>query len=298
MRRRIAAALLSPAVYAPAAAAFDPSVFGLDALTSKYGIYSPAYRVLTAYSSTGNLIRLRRSTDDAEADFGAVYGTGVLDTSAVTAWLGGGTGYITTFYDQSGNGRDATQSTPSKQASLSLAGSIPCAQFDGTDDNYTSPGAVGFVRNVGQGSLLAVCQYPTAATKNILTASTGGTSARMQIQRTATVFRASGRRLDADSAAQTTGVAANTNWGVQIGGFDWANSDLYHRMEAASESLTTFQTNGLTEDTDSVAIYFGSANTVSNYFDGKATLFVLTRDLLNSTTASNLVTSLAGFKVT
>lgn len=283
----------------PPGPAYDPSAFGLDALSSKYGVYSPAYRVLTAYSATGNLIRVRRSTDDVEADFGAVYATGLLDTSAVTTWLGGGTGYVTTLYDQSGNGYDATQATSTKQPTLDLSGSIPCVQFDGTDDNYSPAGAVGFARNQGTASIIAVAAYPTAITATIVGVSIGGSGlSRMVIQRTATVFRAQGRRLDGDSNAQTTGVAANTNWGVQIGGFDWTNSDLYHVREAASESLTTFQTNGSTSDTNSLGIFLGSSNTASNFFNGKATLFVLTRDLLSGTAASNLVTSLAGFKVT
>lgn len=289
------AAASSPVDLGPA---YDPSPFGLDALTSKYGIYSPAYRVLTSYSSTGNLIRLRRSTDDAESDFGAVHATGLLDTAAVTSWLGGGTGYITTFYDQSGNGFDAVQATAASQASLDMAGSIPCADFDGSDDAYAAAGAVGFARNVGQASLLAVCKYDSAAvTDSVMGVANNGASARMLMQKTTTVFRAGGRRLDGDTVANTTGHAGALTWVVQMAGFDWTNSDLYHRVDSSTETLTTFQTDGVTSDTDSTGILLGR-QPFSNNIDGKVTLWVFTRDLLSGTVASNLATSLATLKVT
>ena len=50
----------------------------------------------------GNLIRLRRSTDNSLMDFG-FNSEGELDISAIQSWLGSGTGYVTILYDQSGN---------------------------------------------------------------------------------------------------------------------------------------------------------------------------------------------------
>jgi len=279
-------------------AAYDPSPFGLDALTSKYGIYSPAYRVLTSYDPSGNLLRLRRSTDDAEADFGAVRTTGLLDTAAVTSWLGGGTGYCTTLYDQSGNGYNASQATAGNQPALDLSGSIPCLDFDGTNDVLDAPGAGAVFRNVGQGSMLAVCKYDSAAiTDSVMGVSTGGAPARLVLQKTTTAFRAAGRRLDADGVSNTTGITGSLNWVVQIIGADWANSNAYHRVDATEETKTDFLTDGSTEDTSSTYVYLG-AQPITNWIDGKATLFVLTRDLLSGTTGGNLATSLAALKVT
>jgi len=276
----------------------DPSVYGLDALTDKYGIYSPAARVLTAYSPTGNLLRLRRSTDDVEADFAADAVTGLLDTAAVTTWLGGGTGYITTLYDQSGNGYDAAQATAASQASLNLVGSLPCADFDGSDDTYSIAGAVGFARNVGQASLLAVCKYDSSAvTDTVMGVANNGASARMVLQKTSTVFRCGGRRQDADSVVNTTGLTGNLNWVVQMAAFDFTNSDLYHRVDSSTETLTTFQTDGVTSDTDSTGVVLGR-QPYTNNMDGQVSLWVLTRDLLNGTTGSNLAASLAALKVT
>lgn len=101
----------------------------LDGITATWtGVYS-LYRLLSSY--TGNLVRLRRSSDNAEADFGAG-ADGVLDVAAVNTWLGADTPYIVTLYDQSGSSSPATQVTAAKQPTLVSSG-ILAAQF-----TYTS----------------------------------------------------------------------------------------------------------------------------------------------------------------
>ena len=74
---------------------------------------------------TGDCIRIRRSTDDAESDIGFTEqsdGSYFLDTSTISTFIGAGTAYVTTFYDQSGNGRDLTQATSSLQPYIDLTG--------------------------------------------------------------------------------------------------------------------------------------------------------------------------------
>lgn len=63
---------------------------------------------------TGPLIRVRRASDNAELDIYGNY-TGSLDTSALLAFVGSSSGYVTTWYDQSGNGRNITQTTALNQ---------------------------------------------------------------------------------------------------------------------------------------------------------------------------------------
>lgn len=78
-----------------------PSGFTLPASTLM--AYSVARAVDSSY--VGNLIRVRRSTDNAELDIG-VDGSGNLDEAALLAHTGTGTGnhgYITTLYEQTGN---------------------------------------------------------------------------------------------------------------------------------------------------------------------------------------------------
>lgn len=91
-------------------------------------------RFLTAY--TGNLIRLRRDSDNAESDFGYIAATGLLDTAAIVTWLAAAVGFITTWYDQSGNARNVTQATAAAQPLYVASGvnSLPCADLDGSDD--------------------------------------------------------------------------------------------------------------------------------------------------------------------
>jgi hypothetical protein len=93
---------------------------------------------------SGSAIRVRRSSDDAEQDIG--FSGNDLDQSALLSFVGEGVGddgFIVTWYDQSGNGINATQSTGSKQPMIVdegvilTQGGIPSARFDGTDDYLT-----------------------------------------------------------------------------------------------------------------------------------------------------------------
>ena len=65
---------------------------------------------------TGPLIRLRRSTDSTEQDFGSSLSMGeTVDYSAIDTFLGGGTAHVVKWYDQSGQGRDLQQTVASDQ---------------------------------------------------------------------------------------------------------------------------------------------------------------------------------------
>lgn len=68
----------------------------------------------------GAAIRVRRSSDNIERDIGFV--NNVLDTIALLNFVGAGNGFIPTWYDQSGNGRNATQATANNQPRIVNAG--------------------------------------------------------------------------------------------------------------------------------------------------------------------------------
>ena len=73
-----------------------------------------AYGLRRLYASwTGAAIRVRRTPDNAVADIGFT-ANGDLDTVALLAFVGNGSGFVS-LYDQSGNGRHATQTTPGSQ---------------------------------------------------------------------------------------------------------------------------------------------------------------------------------------
>jgi hypothetical protein len=83
-----------------------------------------AYGLRRLYTSwTGAAIRVRRSSDDAEADIG-FKANGDLNTTALLAFCGSGDGFVTTWYDQSGNGHHATQGTAANQPQIVSNGVI------------------------------------------------------------------------------------------------------------------------------------------------------------------------------
>jgi len=71
---------------------------------------------------TGNCIRVRRSSDNAEQNIGFV--NNQLDTASLLAFCGAGNGFVTTWYDQSTNGNNATQTTAANQPQIVSNGNL------------------------------------------------------------------------------------------------------------------------------------------------------------------------------
>jgi hypothetical protein len=120
-----------------------PFAMPLDTYTGAAVAYSAARRLATAY--TGPLIRVRRSSDNTEQDIG-YDGSNVLDESALTTFVGAGNGFVTKWYDQSGNSNHAIQSTAANQPQIVTSGTVntqaglsagkPCLTFDNTNDFF------------------------------------------------------------------------------------------------------------------------------------------------------------------
>jgi len=86
----------------------------LDTYSGAAAAYS--VRLLrTAY--TGDAIRIREDSGNTETDIG-FDGDGDLDTAAIASHCGANNGYVVTWYDQSGNGEDVTQSTTTSQPQI------------------------------------------------------------------------------------------------------------------------------------------------------------------------------------
>jgi hypothetical protein len=83
----------------------------LDTYTGAAAAYS-LRKLRTAYS--GSAIRVRRSNDNTEQDIGFT-SAGDLDTASLKTFVGANSGFVTTWYDQSGNARNATQATAAVQ---------------------------------------------------------------------------------------------------------------------------------------------------------------------------------------
>jgi hypothetical protein len=110
---------------AGSASADSNSVIPIAAFTGLLDTYPGAAvgyslrKLRSAYS--GSAIRVRRSSDNAEQDFGFV--ANVLDTASLLTFCGAGNGFVTTWYDQSGNG-NATQTTALNQPQIVSSGAL------------------------------------------------------------------------------------------------------------------------------------------------------------------------------
>ena len=140
----------------------------LDAVPGAAAAYS-LRQLSNAY--TGPVVTVRRSSDNAEADFKA----SEIDDGTLAAFCGAGDGLVTTWHDQSGNtGRDATNTTAAQQPKIVSSGSLvtdggkAALEFDGSDDN---------LRNDGLASLFSGSEKPLFAAivfaENSLSAATG-----------------------------------------------------------------------------------------------------------------------------
>jgi hypothetical protein len=108
----------------------------------QYGGAAAAYslRNLSIYNASP-VVRVRRSSDNAESDFTATQvSDGTLDT-----FCGAGNGFVRTWYDQSGNGRHATQTTTANQPQIVSSGALvqtnskPALDFNGTSQRFDIP---------------------------------------------------------------------------------------------------------------------------------------------------------------
>jgi hypothetical protein len=112
----------------------------LDTYSGASGAYS-LRKLSSTYS--GSAIRVRRSSDNTEQNIG-FDGSGNLDTTALTSFVGAGNGFITTWYDQSGNGYNLTQTTAASQPKIVNSGTVllsntkPIIQTDGNSFLYNA----------------------------------------------------------------------------------------------------------------------------------------------------------------
>lgn len=120
-----------------------PFVGPLDGIVNIAAIWAER-RLLTDYE--GAWCVMRRSSDNDEEEFNFL-ADGARDQASVTSWQGGGNAFRVTTYDQSGNGRNATQVTAANQPQYvnNVINGMPVLLFDGTDDyliaSWTHTGA-------------------------------------------------------------------------------------------------------------------------------------------------------------
>jgi hypothetical protein len=119
---------VGPLFFAPSSAQF------LDQLaTTPRAVLSLRKLISTATVA----VRVRRSSDNAELDIGfsGPLAGSSIDSAALLAHVGSGSGYVVIAYDQTGNAQHAIQATAGKQPRIVNAGAYDGKMvFDGVDD--------------------------------------------------------------------------------------------------------------------------------------------------------------------
>lgn len=110
----------------------------LDEYPGAAAAYS-VHQINTGYG--GSAIQVRRASDNATADIG--FDNGELNIGQLINHCSGTNCFVSIWYDQSGNGRNATQTTAGSQPKIydSSTGIVyengqPALNFDGTDDVF------------------------------------------------------------------------------------------------------------------------------------------------------------------
>lgn len=109
-------------------AAGGPSFVGLlDTYPNASAAYS-LRKLRSAYA--GNCIRVRRSSDNTEQNIGFV--NNALDTATLLTFCGAANGFVTTWYDQSGNANNLVMTTAVSQPQIVSSGSLLTLTGTGT----------------------------------------------------------------------------------------------------------------------------------------------------------------------
>lgn len=118
---------------------------------------SAAYSLRSLLNNVTNVVRVRRSSDNVEQNFTA---TQITD-GTLTTFTGANDGFVTTWYDQSGNSNNASQTTAANQPKLVENGVVeldngkPCLNYDsGGLDSFTLNSSLTDV-----GSVFQVCNF-------------------------------------------------------------------------------------------------------------------------------------------
>jgi len=88
-------------------------------LLDTYSGAAAAYSLRKLKSTTTNVVRVRRSSDNAELDFTAAQ----ITDGTLTTWTGANDGFVTTIYDQASS-NNMTQTTASLQGQIVSSGSV------------------------------------------------------------------------------------------------------------------------------------------------------------------------------
>lgn len=145
-------------------------------ILDQYAGAAAAYslRALSSAWLAGDVVEVRRSSDSTTQSFTA----NEVSNGTLEAFCGAGDGFVSTWYDQSGNGNDATQATTTKQPKIVSAGALVAdgIDFDNVDDTLVTINIDSF--GTSSRSVFSVCSPDsvTANAETIVQLAPGGTA--------------------------------------------------------------------------------------------------------------------------
>lgn len=245
--------------------------------------WSVGRRLRAAY--TGPIIRVRRSSDNAEQDFSGSGANGAVSASAVAAFCGAGDGFLTTIYDQSGNGRSFTQSSSTVQPLVVSSGVAITengrlsAEFDGATSSRrmsigSSTGMFNFLHNGTSSSFYSVQRVDnTAGTQVFLSNSTFTSDPGVTLR----ISAAENLEIFIRNAVTTLSVSSNKtpalNFNVLTAFFDADNSTDANRESCWLDGVlmggSNASTNASTTNNAGQNLFLGSSSNLASFFDGR-----------------------------
>jgi hypothetical protein len=224
------------------------------------GSAAAAYSLRNLSSSySGNVVEVRRSSDDTTQNFTA---TEVTDGTllAFVGTSGSDNGFVKTWYDQSGNSNNAVQSTASKQPKIVSAGALLNElDFDGTDDTLD----IDFGADLSQANSFFIVHHSDTTTANSNDLFDSATSAT---PRTLLDQSGSDYRMFSGGVSAGTGIAVTTDKSLIFALYN-GSSSLFAKNGTATSALNA----GTTDIKQNSTI--GSSNT--RFYDGTMQEFIV-----------------------
>ena len=152
-------------------------------ITNNSATNAYSVRKLTA-DYTGFAIRVRRSSDNTAQDIGFTT-AGDLDTASLKTFVGSNSGFVTIWYDQSGNGNNAANTNNASQPSIVINGVINRLKLNGNKPTITAATATNSLSFAVSPSItgasittnaVATMQATTPAFGRLVSLSNGNTS--------------------------------------------------------------------------------------------------------------------------
>lgn len=221
----------------------------------------------------GSAIRVRRGSDSAEQDIGFV--DNELDTATLLSFVGAGDGFITTWYDQSGNTRNATQTVALSQPTIVLSGVVqtqgakPSPLFS-SNRNFILISSVSVFNNANKALIMSVNRRDVsvgAGTIVYFSIGLNAVQARVLHRQVNLVYQTGGRRLDTDGYQSVNSTNIPLATPVIFGSYvDTSNRVIRNYINnAINGASTTYQTAGNISPTNSVEASMGRSGSGENF---------------------------------